>query len=86
MDLLRENQQEETIRHMLQQVYQSTARSLKSVTYVDDKGRLQTVTEDAVEPAIVRPMRSRYRKIAIAAAVLLILLAVGWWLFRNRHA
>ena len=86
MDLLRENQQEEAVRHMLQQVYQSTARSLRSVTYVDDKGHLQTVTGDASAPAIVRPMRSRYRKIAIAAAVLLVLSAGSWWLFRNQGA
>lgn len=83
MDLLQANQQEETVRQMLQQVYQSTARSLKSVTYVDNNGHLQQVTDKVEEKGgVVRTIRGRYRKIAVAAAVL-ILLAGGWWLFRN---
>ncbi|NII27791.1 DUF4974 domain-containing protein [Pseudoflavitalea sp. X16] len=88
MDLLQENQHEETVRHMLAQVYQSTARSLKSVTYVDNQGLLQTGTNEevAAEPGIIRPMRHRYRRLAIAAAAMLVLSAGGWWFFRNQQA
>lgn len=86
MDLLRENQQEETMRHLLQQVYQATARSLKSVTYVDNNGHLQTTTTDTAAIAPVRTLRSRYRKIAVAAAILLVLSAGGGWFFYNQRA
>lgn len=84
MDLLQANQQEETVRQMLQQVYQSTARSLKSVTYVDNNGLLQRVTEDMPEGPRVRPMRRPYRTMAIAAAAVLVLSVGGWWLFGRK--
>lgn len=83
MDLLKENEQEETVRRMLQQVYQSTARSLRSVTYVDEQGHLQTATADSPAPVAEMPRRSPYRRLALAAMVLLLLSAGGWWLFRQ---
>jgi transmembrane sensor len=87
MDLLRENQHEETVRHMLQQVYQSTARSLKSVTYVDNNGHLQraeTAVQEEASTGVVRTLRSRYRKMVMAAAVVLVLLT-GAWLWSQRQ-
>lgn len=82
MDLLKENQQEETVRHMLQQVYQSTARSLKSVTYVDNNGELQRVDE-LEETGAVRRLPPRNRRMALAIAAVLLLSIGGWYLFRQ---
>lgn len=83
MDLLRENQHEETVRHMLQQVYQSTARSLKSVTYVDEQGQLQTETASTEAPptpaAIKMPRRRLTQKLAIAASIIIVITAGIWW-------
>lgn len=50
---------------------------------VDNHGHLQQVTDNVEKDAgVVRTLRGRYRKIAVAAAVF-VLLAGGWWLFRN---
>lgn len=83
MDLLRENQHEEAVRQMLQQVYQSTARSLKSVTYVDNNGQLQTAAAGTANAGTVPLRRYRYRAIAVAAAAMLILGTGGWWLYQH---
>lgn len=84
MDLLKENQQEETVRHMLQQVYQSSARSLKSVTYVDNYGQLQRVTDEVEDTRAVRRLPGRKRRMALAIAAVLLLSIGGWWIFRQQ--
>ncbi len=83
MDLLKENQQEERVRSMLQQVYQSTARSLKSVTYVDNTGQLQRVDE-VESTSTVRRMPRRSRFVVVAIAAVLVLSIGGWWIFRQQ--
>ena len=84
MDLLRENQHEEKVRGLLQQVYQSTARSLKSVTYVDDKGQLQRAAAETEAP-VVPITRRRYWKVAKAAVLTGVIVAAGWWLYLNQY-
>jgi ferric-dicitrate binding protein FerR (iron transport regulator) len=86
MDLLRENQAEERVRQMLQEVYQQTSRSLRSVTYVDTNGLLQSA---GVAPVVeIAPPVNRRRTWASlsAAAVLVLLLAGGWWMWRKTPA
>lgn len=85
MDLLKENQHEEKVRQLLQQVYQSTARSLKSVTYVDQEGQLQVATEAArvEEQPVVKT--HRVRRLVLSAAAMLLISAGGWWLYRMAH-
>lgn len=82
MDLLKENQHEEKVRQMLQQVYQSTARSLRSVTYVDQEGQLQVATEAerVGEQPVVKT--HRMRRLVLGAAAMLLISAGGWWLYR----
>lgn len=82
MDLLKENQHEEKVRQMLQQVYESIARSLKSVTYVNQEGQLQLNAEaDRVEE---QPVARTYRlpKFVLSAAALLLISVGVWWLYR----
>jgi ferric-dicitrate binding protein FerR (iron transport regulator) len=84
MDLLRENQHEEKVRGLLQQVYQGTARSLRSVTYVDDKGQLQRPPGEAEAPVV--PLRQRRSwKVARAAVLTGVIVAAGWWLYLNQY-
>jgi transmembrane sensor len=80
MDMLQQNQHEEKVRQMLNQVYQHTARSLRSVTYVDTNGDLQTANSEKAEVVIMhRP--ARRRRLAWAAAAILLLSVGGWrWL------
>jgi ferric-dicitrate binding protein FerR (iron transport regulator) len=85
MDMLRENQQEERIKQMLQQVYQATSRSLRSVTYVDTNGLLQSTTETPVVEMTPPAGRKRWRTIMAAAAILLLLLGGGWWALNKKQ-
>ena len=84
MDMLRENQQEERVKQMLQQVYQSTSRSLRSVTYVDTNGLLQSPDETPVVEIAPPAGRKRLRTI-MAAAILLLLLGGGWWALNKKQ-
>jgi len=80
MDMLRENQQEERVRNMLQQVYQATSRSLRSVTYVDTDGHLKSPAETPVVEMGSPARPKRRRAMMAAAAIALVLLAGAWWL------
>jgi len=86
MDMLGENQHEERVRSMLQQVYQSGARSLRSVTtYVDTNGHLQSPGESPVVKLASPAARKRsWAGLSVAAAVLL-LLAGGWWMLGKKQ-
>ena len=79
MNLLKANEHEEKVRQMLQQVYQGTARSLKSVTYVDQQGLLQVATEEE-RGARLPGKKSRVRTLVWSAAAALLLMVGGWWL------
>jgi transmembrane sensor len=83
MDMLIENQHEERVRLMLQQVYQTELRSLRSTTFVNTQGHLQLPEETPVVQMTAAPAPKRRRFILPAAAVLL-LLAGAWWLFGGR--
>jgi transmembrane sensor len=80
MDMLIENQHEERVRQMLQQVYQTELRSLRSTTFVDTNGLLQLPEEPAVVqmPAAATPKR---RRLLLPVAAVLLLLAGAWWIF-----
>lgn len=84
MDMLRENQQEERIKQMLQQVYQSTSRSLRSVTYVDTDGLLKSPEEIPVVEMDAPVERRRPWK-ALTAAAILLLLGGGWWTLNKKQ-
>lgn len=85
MDMLRENQQEERVKQMLQQVYQSTSRSLRSVTYVDTNGLLQSPAAVPVVEMPVPAKRRRPWRALSAAAILLLLLGGGWWALNKKQ-
>lgn len=84
MDLLKENQHEEKVRSLLHQVYQITARSLPSDTFVDTNGDLQTTPDPGIVPW--QPRRRMY-SIGLWSAAAIILLSIGaWWLWENNNA
>lgn len=80
MDLLRKNEQEEKVRDLLYEVYQHTARSRRSVSYVDAYGELHTALEPVAEtlPArvVVRKSKMPYRRIAVIIVLVALLAAV----------
>src|SRR2546430_9139578 len=77
MDMLRENQQEERVRHMLQQVYQATSRSLHSVTYVDTNGHLKSPADTPVVEMAPPAAQKRPRILMTAATVLVLMFGGG---------
>ena len=85
MDMLHENQQEERVKQMLQQIYQSTSGSLRSVTYVDTNGLLQSPTTETSVVEMTPPAGRKRRRTIMAAATMLLLLFGGWWLFREKQ-
>jgi transmembrane sensor len=82
MDLLQQNQHEDKVRRMLNQVYQGTARSLRSVTYVDTNGDLQTGNSDEVVE-MNQKAPHKYRLPLWTAAAIIGLLLGGWWLLHS---
>ena len=83
MDILVENQQEERVKAMLQQVYQASSRSLRSVTFVDTDGHLKSPVETPVVEMAAQAGRKRWRTL-VAAATILVLLAGGWWWLKEK--
>lgn len=83
MDMLIENQHEERVRLMLQQVYQTELRSLRSTTYVNTNGLLQSPEETPVVQVTAHAAPKR-RRLVLPVAALVFLLAGVWWLFDRR--
>jgi transmembrane sensor len=82
MDMLIENQHEERVRLMLQQVYQTELRSLRSTTYVNTNGLLQSPEETAVVQ-MTAPVAPKRRRLVLPVAAVLLLLAGAWWFGRR---
>lgn len=79
MDMLQQNQHEDKVRQMLNQVYQHTARSLPSATFVDTNGDLQTAQTDTAAVVVMnKPARGR-RLVWLAAAAIMLLSLGAWW-------
>jgi transmembrane sensor len=81
MDLLKENQHEEKVRSMLSQVYQLTARSIPSGTYVDTNGDLQTTGSPLVVD--MQPRKRSYLLLPGSVAAMLLLTLGAWWMFQQ---
>jgi transmembrane sensor len=85
MDMLQENQHEERVKQMLQQIYQSTSGSLRSVTYVDTNGLLQSPVTETSVVEMTPPSGRKRRRTLMAAATILLLLFGGWWWLREKQ-
>lgn len=83
MDMLIENQHEERVRLMLQQVYQTELRSIRSTTFVNNHGLLQLPEETPVAE-MTAPVAPKRRRLLLPIAAVLLLLAGAWWLFGSR--
>lgn len=83
MDMLIENQHEERVRLMLQQIYQTELRSLRSTTFVNTDGLLQ-LPEDTPVVQMTAPAAPKRRRLILPVAAVLLLLAGAWWLFGGK--
>lgn len=82
MDLLRDNQQEESVRAMLQKIYGQVEQTLPSYTYVDASGSL--LPEQPLQPEMPpkRIVRGHFR-LAAAATILLAASLFTWMLLKQ---
>ncbi len=66
---------------MLSQVYQLTARSLTSATYVDPNGDLQTA--EMLSVSEMQPLKRKSRVLVWSAAAIVLLAPGAWWLLER---
>lgn len=86
MDLLRDNQHEESVRAMLQKVYRQVEQTLPSYTYVDSTGSLlpeQTIPSEAPPKRVVR---GHFRRLIAAATILLAVSLLTWMLLKQNDS
>lgn len=84
MDLLQNNQHEESVRNMLQKVYRQVEHTLPSYTFVDATGSLLPEQPAPAEPLPKKLVQGHFSKLAVAAAILLAISLLTWLLVKQR--